>query len=487
MHSSTRANPKYAWQDLLGNHRPSVIVRSMDRISEQLPVIYKSNNANELKEFMQAIFKFFEEAESSIALYDRTPQYGESKDAKPALHRLNQFRLNFFREIPMEPLNKIESSLDPLLRNFFENKAPYEPELTACMLNRGFRTKDKDTFHLMLGHMFHDSVINDFVDKVLCQQNNETLLNELIETKNSNTKTAWEAIFDFYRPDSMINTLLTALRKHIDTHPAAQVLINKITELQNSRLQEKLLAEAREDERKARERKEYDELQRELQRELERKQSQVQKGPITISADLERFIKDIENGKRNNKDLSEKYSLDPEKHNVACNINEDFPKIPVIFNGRLYDYESLKLLIINGHIEEPQSRSQIPINMIQPGYDAQRRMNELFDEQEEIAKKKAEMQGAEMDAITVKKVLELWKEFNKQSFLQKPGENAVEIFTACITQDTDQLRYKVLADFINDSDPDCDRRFQQFLINWFGRERPSTLIEPERLPANTPF
>ena len=103
--------------------------------------------------------------------------------------------------------------------------------------------------------------------------------------------------------------------------------------------------------------------------------------PISVSSSaLDKFIEVRRQATETNEALSQQYSSS--EHKLTCPLLQDFPLIPVRFNGRLYDYDRLVLLIENNIITDPITREKITISphVIQPDYDAQARMDELLAE-----------------------------------------------------------------------------------------------------------
>ena len=85
----------------------------------------------------------------------------------------------------------------------------------------------------------------------------------------------------------------------------------------------------------------------------------------------------IESTRNNNELLGDHFIA--KDHHLYCPILSNFPQIPVRFNGRLYDYQSLMLIENNGIITDPITFEKIKLSehTIQPDYDAQKRMDEL--------------------------------------------------------------------------------------------------------------
>ena len=103
--------------------------------------------------------------------------------------------------------------------------------------------------------------------------------------------------------------------------------------------------------------------------------------PPKICKELIDFIEGRNRAPHKNMILSEEFHLDPEKLHLMCPISRDFPEIPVNLKGQLFDYNSLKPLIIQGYIKHPFTREDIAVNNIQPDLNSQARMDELLHQQ----------------------------------------------------------------------------------------------------------
>lgn len=100
------------------------------------------------------------------------------------------------------------------------------------------------------------------------------------------------------------------------------------------------------------------------------------------SAALEAFIAARRRAEIANNVLSSvNYGYDAQDCKLFCPILHDFPLIPVLLNGILYDYDSLIKLLRNGFIRDPITREEIKLapHVIQPHYDAQRQMDDLLN------------------------------------------------------------------------------------------------------------
>lgn len=95
---------------------------------------------------------------------------------------------------------------------------------------------------------------------------------------------------------------------------------------------------------------------------------------------LEAFIDARRRAEIKNNILSDEY--DAKEHQLSCPILLDFPLIPVMFNGRLYDYDSLMQWTQGEFITDPSTREEIKLapHVIQPHFSAQEQMNKLIVE-----------------------------------------------------------------------------------------------------------
>jgi hypothetical protein len=97
-----------------------------------------------------------------------------------------------------------------------------------------------------------------------------------------------------------------------------------------------------------------------------------------ISQALKAFIISRWRATDSNLILTTKWGLDAKEYDLDCTLTLDFPVIPISFNGRLFDYDELIKLSINGFITDPQSREVLSIQTIQPDYRAQKEMDKLI-------------------------------------------------------------------------------------------------------------
>lgn len=98
------------------------------------------------------------------------------------------------------------------------------------------------------------------------------------------------------------------------------------------------------------------------------------------SSALQAFIDARRRTEIKNDTLSEEY--DANEYQLRCPLLLDFPLIPVMFNGRLYDYDSLMQWAQGEFITDPSTREEIKLSphVIQPHFSAQEQLDKLIVE-----------------------------------------------------------------------------------------------------------